>query len=192
MICGSEKAGFLPAAWRSASFSLTAGIVSRLWKACAAPLGPLFQRSRKSVAQMCFSCNHLVSAITVSQRSESVKKSFIDKNELIEKSYGSQMSENSNHGDERTSLQCRQKLDRKKQRQTPFCVKNCFKQGKIRIQSTHSAKSAMPMAFPSMKWILPWQVKNFTQKSNVAPMAAEKIPRRLKGKMTSMSCFWQR
>ena len=25
-----------------------------------------------------------------------------------------------------------------------------------------------------------------------APMAAEKIPRRLKGKMTSMSCFWQR
>ena len=34
--------------------------------------------------------------------------------ELIEKSYGSQMSENSNHGDERTSLQCRQKLDRKK------------------------------------------------------------------------------
>ena len=36
------------------------------------------------------------------------------RNELIEKSYGSQMSENSNHGDERTSLQCRQKLDRKK------------------------------------------------------------------------------
>ena len=69
---------------------------------------------------------------------------------------------------------------------------NCFRQGKIRIQSTHSAKSAMPMAFPSMKWILPWQVKNFTQKSNAAPMAAEKIPRRLKGKMTSMSCFWQR
>ena len=28
--------------------------------------------------------------------------------------------------------------------------------------------------------------------TNVAPMAAEKIPRRLKGKMTSMSCFWQR
>lgn len=40
------------------------------------------------------------------------------------------MSENSNHGDERTSLQCRQKLGRKKQRQTPFCVKNCFRQGK--------------------------------------------------------------
>lgn len=39
---------------------------------------------------------------------------------------------------------------------------------------------------------LAWQVKNFTQKSNAAPMAAEKIPRRLKGKMTSMSCFWQR
>ena len=83
-------------------------------------------------------------------------------------------------------------LQKKRQRQTPFCVKNCFRQGKIRIQSTHSAKSAMPMAFPSMKWILPWQVKNFTQKSNAAPMAAEKIPRRLKGKMTSMSCFWQR
>ena len=39
---------------------------------------------------------------------------LLTKNELIEKSYGSQMSENSNHGDERTSLQCRQKLDRKK------------------------------------------------------------------------------
>ena len=34
--------------------------------------------------------------------------------------------------------------------------------------------------------------EEFTQKSNAAPMAAEKIPRRLKGKMTSMSCFWQR
>ena len=33
-------------------------------------------------------------------------------------------------------------LAEKKQRQTPFCVKNCFRQGKIRIQSTHSAKSA--------------------------------------------------
>ena len=69
----------------------------------------------------------------------------------------------------------------KKQKQTPFCVENCFRQGKIRIQSTHSAKSAMPMAFPSMKWILPWQVNEFTQKSNAAPMAAEKIPRRLNG-----------
>ena len=59
-------------------------------------------------------------------------------------------------------------------------------------ENPNPAKSAMPMAFPSMKWILPWQVKNFTQKSNAAPMAAEKIPRRLKGKMTSMSCFWQR
>lgn len=29
---------------------------------------------------------------------------------------------------------------------------------------------------------LAWQVKNFTQKSNAAPMAAEKIPRRLKGR----------
>ena len=42
------------------------------------------------------------------------------KNELIEKSYGSQMSENSNHGDERTSLQCRQKLGRKKAKADPI------------------------------------------------------------------------
>ena len=34
--------------------------------------------------------------------------------------------------------------------------------------------------------------EEFTQKSNSEPMAAEKIPLRLKGKMTSMSCFWQR
>jgi hypothetical protein len=48
----------------------------------------------------------------------------LTKNELIEKSYGSQMSENSNHGDERTSLQCRQKLGRKKQRQTEYLSKS--------------------------------------------------------------------
>ena len=36
----------------------------------------------------------------------------------------------------------------------PFCVKNCQTRKIQRIQSTHSAKSAMPMAFPSMKWIL--------------------------------------
>lgn len=35
----------------------------------------------------------------------------------------------------------------------PILRENCFRQGKIRIQSTHSAKSAMPMTFPSMKWI---------------------------------------
>ena len=34
--------------------------------------------------------------------------------------------------------------------------------------------------------------EEFYAESNAAPMAAEKIPRRLKGKMTSMSCFWQR
>ena len=80
----------------------------------------------------------------------------------------------------------------KKAKADPILREKLLQTRKIRIQSTHSAKSAMPMAFPSMKWILPWQVKNFTQKSNAAPMAAEKIPRRLKGKMTSMSCFWQR
>ena len=186
---------------------------------------------------MCFSCNHLVSAITVSQRSESAKKSFIDKNELIEESYGSQMSENSNHGDERTSLQCRQKLRRKRkiaynkeapvQRghanrgisvlffskkggfkmnelvelldelqkkskgRPPFCVKNCFRQGNNPIHAFCEICHAYGV--PSMKWILPWRVKNLHAGNQTQHQwRRRKDSPALEGKMTSMSCFWQR